>query len=598
MIRDYEIGAVFAVVDDATAPLRKILESVRELNKAIKIARDGMAGFGAAVAPGIGGAILETNKLAGAWTRAAESSVAAARVMNESAAKAAAAARTAAAASVPRSGIGAAAAGGAMGHMTGPSISLPGKSHLNLGGTPAMVAAGAGAYSLFEASGMEKGVLGLKYHLGIDAKDTSHDAEIRKVIEEGMVSTGKDMNEVVEAATDAARLMRDTPGFDVVKELPRLLRAAQTEALSKGTSLKESMKSIVGLAHMVRAYKPGEMEKLFQVFAYYSTANPAGLPSMEKTLGYAIPILQSGADIDPKDVMALSTVLATSGVTSSKAGTWLREFGVRAMPGNAKHNELLTRLGLLDAEGKPTWYTNGKPDLPKALSIAGPRAAAMPPEERLPLEMELFGRRGGGAFAVLGGDVAQQRYRDLRAGQENPANIARYNAFNDAMMGTTRGVAKSTLQEFNVAMIELGTSALPIATAGLRVISGVLHGLNFIQGATPKGDKQIGLPLQRGGIPRLWNYLTGPKETGDALKPEKQSLTGEPMRAQPMNFLQGPPPTTPKVTQTAFSFNVDGRVLAQTIIEQMENLTEHATGSPNANELSHFARADSGMAST
>src|SRR5260221_14167115 len=110
MIRDFEIGAVFAVVDDATAPLRKILEAIREVNKAIKIARDGMAGFSGAVTPGIAGAILETNKLAGAWTRAAESSVAAARVMNESAAKAAASARTAATVSVPSVARGAAAA--------------------------------------------------------------------------------------------------------------------------------------------------------------------------------------------------------------------------------------------------------------------------------------------------------------------------------------------------------------------------------------------------------------------------------------------------------------------------------------------------------
>jgi hypothetical protein len=35
-----------------------------------------------------------------------------------------------------------------------------------------------------------------------------------------------------------------------------------------------------------------------------------------------------------------------------------------------------------------------------------------------------------------------------------------------------------------------------------------------------------------------------------------------------------------KATQTAFSFNVDGRVRAQTVIEQMEYLTEHATGAP------------------
>jgi hypothetical protein len=51
-----------------------------------------------------------------------------------------------------------------------------------------------------------------------------------------------------------------------------------------------------------------------------------------------------------------------------------------------------------------------------------------------------------------------------------------------------------------------------------------------------------------------------------------------------------------KATQTAFSFNVDGRVLAQTVIEQMEYLTEHATGAPAYNGQSHFGRADSGMA--
>jgi hypothetical protein len=68
--------------------------------------------------------------------------------------------------------------------------------------------------------------------------------------------------------------------------------------------------------------------------------------------------------------------------------------------------------------------------------------------------------------------------------------------------------------------------------------------------------------------------------------------TGKPWH--PTSF--DPGTSQPKLQQTAFSFNVDGRTLAQTVIEQMESLTEHATGAPAYNAQSHFARGDGGMA--
>jgi hypothetical protein len=599
MITGFEVGALFKLVDEMSPGLRKILESMRELNVAIKTARESMQGFSGAISGGMSGAITQTNELAAAWERVTAASRAAAASARSGAA-AAVGGTTAAVGGGGgfRPGVGGRAAAGGM-HLTGPGVPIPGGSHARLGGTPGMVGAGIGAYSLWEASGMEKGVAGLKYHLGIDPADTSRDLEIRKILEEGMVSTGKDLGEVVESSTDVARQMRDTPGFDVLKELPRVLRAAQTEALSKGGTLKAATDSILGLARMVRGgWEPGQMEKLLQVFAYHSTANPASLPSMEKTLGYAIPILQSGADIPPADVMALSTVLATSGITSTKAGTWLRELGVRSMPGNAAHNKMLQRLGLLDENGKPTWFTNGRPDLPKALAIAGPIAAAMPPEERLPAEMDLFGRRGGGAFAILGSDAARERYRELRAGQEDPKNIARYNTFADAMMGTTRGVARSTLQEFNVAMIELGTTALPAATAGIKGLSAALgwftggHQIKENKTFVPSWAERLHDKISP------WNWIPPgnsmlPKGSS---APKPQSDTGGPMTAQPMNFLQGPPTT--KVTPITLSLNVDGRTLAQSMSEQLEQLYEHATGAPSYNEQSHFARADGGISGT
>jgi hypothetical protein len=87
-------------------------------------------------------------------------------------------------------------------------------------------------------------------------------------------------------------------------------------------------------------------------------------------------------------------------------------------------------------------------------------------------------------------------------------------------------------------------------------------------------------------IGSLGGLFTNPTPKGSD---DKMPGLGAPMRFDPGT-------SQPKMMQTAFSFNVDGRVLAQTVIEQMESLAEHATGSPNYNGQSHFARADSGFA--
>ncbi len=595
MIRDYEIGAVFAVIDDASAPLRKILESIREVNKAIKIAREGMAGFSAAVTPGIAGAILETNKLAGSWTRAAEASVAAAKVMRDSAAAAATAARTAAATSVPGvaapvRGAGAAAVGGAtaggfrpgvggraayLPHVTGSSIPLPTGGHMGLTGTPALIGAAAALYGITEASTMEQDAYVLNYHLGRPSTEKNN-AEVRKIIEEGMVSTTDSLPDVAKAATIVAQQMRDVPGFDVLKELPEFLRAARREQIAKGTPLPESMAAIVGLSHMAKAWTPELSKKLFHVFAYLSTANPMSLAQEEKAFSYALPILQSGADVDPKDVMIAATELATSGVTSTKGGTWLREMVARMLPGKPEHNAQLKRLGLLDAEGKPTWFTGGKPDIQKGLAIAGPIAQAMPPEERLPFLRDTFGTRGSGAFAVLGNEQMIERARQLREGIENSGNRQRYETLDeDIRNNTTKGMARSTLQEFNVAMIELGTQGLPLATGALKGFSEVLGW--FMGGHKTKEDKTF----KPNWMENLHEWM--PWSGASSLpKPQKQS------------FLQGPPITL-KPQPISLSLNVDGRALAQTVSEQLQDLTEHATSGPNYNELIQFPRADGGI---
>jgi Phage-related minor tail protein len=600
MINALEVGAVFRIVDEATIPLRKILAEVRALNDEIKLARDAMAGFGGAVTPGIGDAIGEVNLLTAAWARVEAATLAAARAARASSTSvpgAGAAVRGAATAAVGGGGGFRPGIGGA--HITSPGIPLGPLGHARLGGNAQMAGAAVLGLSLYEAANMGSDTHWLNYHLG--RKDSpENDAEDRKLIEDTMKSTGLSLSEVGKSITDIARIMRDTPGFDVVKESPRLLRAALTESLSKGTTLDESVRSLLGMTHMVQAYKPGEMEKLYQVFAYLSTANPASLGSMEKTFSYAVPILRSGADIDPKDAMLLSIVLSTSGVTSSKAGTWLREFGVRAMPGNAKHNAQLQELGLLDENGKPTWYTNGKPDLVKALEIAGPKAAAMSPEQRLPLEMDLFGRRGGGAFAVLGGPTSIERYHQLQAGMNDPGNINRYETILGDTMGTSKMVARTTLQEFNVALIELGTQGLPAATAAVKGFSTAL-GI-FTGGHRTAEDKSFSPNM----LERLHDYLqpfgtfgasTLPKGpvtpsiiVPQEMRPQNQSFTGPAPRPDLMNAI--PASGSAKPMQAAFSLNVDGHALAQSVIDHLESIYGMPSGAAASDGVNNYFGGD------
>src|SRR5258706_9569465 len=92
MITGFEVGALFQLRDEMSPGLRKILESMRELNKVIASVRENLAGFSGAVTPGLTGAITQVNELTAAWERAGAASVAAARMAAGSARSAGAAA--------------------------------------------------------------------------------------------------------------------------------------------------------------------------------------------------------------------------------------------------------------------------------------------------------------------------------------------------------------------------------------------------------------------------------------------------------------------------------------------------------------------------
>ena len=112
---------------------------------------------------------------------------------------------------------------------------------------------------------------------------------------------------------------------------------------------------------------------------------------------------------DPFQVLSLQTAMMRGGILNTKSGTWLRQLGVRSLPGTSvmskqafkKHEQALGELGLIDNKNQPTWFTNGAPDLVKLLGMASTHLQSMPIAQRAGVMQQLFGSQGSGAAAFL-----------------------------------------------------------------------------------------------------------------------------------------------------------------------------------------------------
>jgi hypothetical protein len=141
----------------------------------------------------------------------------------------------------------------------------------------------------------------------------------------------------------------------------------------------------------------------------------------------------------------------------------------------------------------------------------------------------------------------------------------------------------------------IGAFGGPVGAVGGAILGGAAGGLyGLTEGLFKSYSKTVPMVDDFG---RELGATTGSvKGFGDALRGLGGGASGSwDDSAKKMNFLEGPKSTL-KAQPISLSLNIDGRVLAQTTTEQLEYLTEHATGAPSYNGQSHFARADSGAA--
>lgn len=660
MITSFEVGSIFRIVDEASPALRVILREVRALNAQLDQARASLTSLGKFAMPtGLTAAVGETAALAKAWSDVAANAVIAQRAIGaastaavRSAPAAAAAATSAARTALPAaaaaatgggSGAGRPTGGGGGGahrpgglsggaHIYGPGFSMPGGTHVRMGGgrmgggaTGAMVGAGLLGYGVYEAAQMEDAVFQMIFHARMEQNDVNR-AKFRKIIQDSMASSGYGLHETAESAKQAIRMFQGTPGGGI-DVLPEMLAAATTEArLKDKTTPQDAMRAYIGLAHMTKQYGTEAIKKLAPAFAFLSIANPSSLTSMERAAGYAVPLLQSGLEIDPIQTLLMGTALTRAGATNTKSGTWLREMAIRAMPGTSmmskfaykKHEAALKELGLADEKGKPTWFTEGKPDLMKMLDIGGTAAAKIPLTRRAAIERSLFGAQGGGGFALLADPAVNEQVKNLRQTMESPEWKNQYGGFMEAYKGgSTVQQARTGMAEFNITMMELGKSLLPAVNAALKDFKSMLEGIRSIlpSGSTMKvgaralegaaagavagsvipGIGTIGGAMVGGALGAAEGYME--QQAADAKKQggrvyERQM---ENLWAPRLRLGEGSA-AAPKIAATTapltLNLNIDGKTIAETIGTMLTKFGEFPTQAPAADGMGQHYSGD------
>ena len=241
------------------------------------------------------------------------------------------------------------------------------------------------------------------------------------------------------------------------------------------------MQAFVGLAHMEGKYSPEEIAKLAGHFAYLSTTTPVSVEQIERAASYAIPMLRT-ADFDPEQLLLMITSMQRAGIQNTKSGTWISQLATQSFPGTSlmsrmlfeKHEDALRDLGLIDEHEKPTWFTDGRPDLVKMTAIAGDAIERMDPAHRLAIEKALWGQQGGRAAGFFA-DPTNRAIMGAVAGEEKDF-ISGEQMWRQTLENSPIVQFRTAFAGLNVELMNLGSNVLPFVTNALKKANETLGG--------------------------------------------------------------------------------------------------------------------------
>jgi Phage-related minor tail protein len=517
-VTSYEVGAVFVVKDKASAVIAKIGRAVAALSDDIESVTLNLGKLGDMRFTGLNSRLakltdsfeklnqsIDTSVL-GMTSATDAAGISVRNLANQwravgtaaSAARTSVGAISAASVAASRAPSVAGAVGGRGGRGFGITAPTPHAGGFGVhGGLAGQIGLGALAYGIDQQARLQDFAYRGVFTAGIPADRSVQQSRMRQienVIKNVASKTGASIPDLGESTLTELRMMQGFSWKQKMAMLPAILQFGAAEGRLKGVSVNEGTQVAIGLAHMFGAYTPKAITNLGNKFGFLSTMTPSSPQSFERALGYSVPVLKSYG-YNPFQVAMLTAMMQRAGILNTKSGTWIRNMAQLALPGTtaitrtafAKHEAALAKLGLVGPNGKPTFLTNGAPDIVKMLQIAGAHINALPPMQRAGIEKQLFGQQGSGALAVLSNPKL------LKMLAPTTAAMNRFKSGSDFFAQYAKN---SPMQQSYQAWADLRNVLMDLSSVVLPPLTGALRGfdelLKDIQKVLPTGNGSFG----------------------------------------------------------------------------------------------------------
>lgn len=276
----------------------------------------------------------------------------------------------------------------------------------------------------------------------------------------------------------ASRLLRGMPESERAAIIDSVLPYAAQESFLKKISLRESLSAFIGAAHMAGAYTPQAIHQMLPALISTSLATNASMTRIENAAGYAVPILRTGLDIDPAKVFTTVALMQRAGIQNTKAGTWIADLFMNAVPGNfgaglfhnTKQSSAMHALGLLDAQNHLTYLDKqGRLDPLLFIERLATGLDKLSPIARAAALKQAFGTQGARAGALLSDDKVRAMLPMLEAAMkhlENPEEARR-----QALQGNPAAQAHQVITNAQLAITNASATFMGPVNAALSALA-------------------------------------------------------------------------------------------------------------------------------
>jgi hypothetical protein len=272
--------------------------------------------------------------------------------------------------------------------------------------------------------------------------------------------------------------------------LPEYAKFADVQLLLKNTNYQTSVSEAVRLAHTAKIYDPAGLASYLDTLTKASIISSGNISELGTALKYSQGTAQTALGVSPENMVILTALANRLGFAGSRGGTNLIDAMIRTVPGifgsgllKGKSNEALRAMGLTDPKGHSLLFTNGKFDSMKwmeGLSSYVSKEFASHPEaiarqDILTNFQHAFGAQGRRIASLFADPKALQQFLIMEKQFEQ---LASNGAIQDKFVkGSVSQQYQTAVTNFQNALIELGTTLLPMTTHALNDIN---HALNLL----------------------------------------------------------------------------------------------------------------------